>query len=220
MINNNTQREEVKDAREIAQEMINNNTQREEVKDAREIAQEMINNNTQREEVKNAREIAQEMINNNTQKEETNDRYSENKEFNNKVQDVKRNKIEDIINSIEKGEKSTVYGYELRKEDEQKVNKAIIDSMSESILKNEISKLSDKDLGRLIKKSTRLEGSIEKNKVSDKYKDIVKKAEKLRDMNEESEEKYGRKMFTTKELIDGIRRGIRGKDKNKNDEEV
>ena len=220
MMNNNDAREEPRNVREIAQEMINNNTQREEVRDAREIAQEMINNNTQREEVKNAREIAQEMINNNTQKEETNDRYSENKEFNNKVQDVKRNKIEDIINSIEKGEKSTVYGYELRKEDEQKVNKAIIDSMSESILKNEISKLSDKDLGRLIKKSTRLEGSIEKNKVSDKYKDIVKKAEKLRDMNEESEEKYGRKMFTTKELIDGIRRGIRGKDKNKNDEEV
>ena len=221
-MNNNDAREEPRNVREIAQEMINNNTQKEETRDAREIAQEMINNNTQREGAKNAKEIAQEMVNsNNTQREEkTNDRYSENKEFNNKVQDVKRNKIEDIINSIEKGEKSTVYGYELRKEDEQKVNKAIIDSMSESILKNEISKLSDKDLGRLIKKSTRLEGSIEKNKVSDKYKDIVKKAEKLRDMNEESEEKYGRKMFTTKELIDGIRRGIRGKDKNKNDEEV
>ena len=33
------------------------------------------------------------------------------------------------------------------------------------------------------------------------------------------EEKYGKKIYTTKELIEGIRKGIRGKEKNRDDEE-
>ena len=228
---NNTERGETRSAREIAEQMINN-TERGETKSAREIAEQMINN-TEKGEVKNAREIAEEMTNNTEREEASNPRATSQKatynninenngneeEFNSKIEDIKKNKIEDIVNSIEKGEKNTVFSYELEKKDEYKVNKAIIDSMSESVLENELSKLSDKDLGRLIKKSTKIEGSIEKNKVSDKYKDIVRNAEKLRDINEESEEKYGKRIFSTKELIEGIRKGIRGKEKNRNDEE-
>lgn len=145
------------------------------------------------------------------------DRKNEN--YNSNKNSTKENKIEDILSSIEKGTKNNISIDEIGKKDQYNINKAIINSMSESILGNEVSKLSNKDLGRLIKKSTRIEGSIEKSEVSDKYKDIVNYAEKLRDLNDESEEKYGKKIYTTKELIEGIRKGIRGKEKNRDDEE-
>lgn len=143
-----------------------------------------------------------------------------NKYKNNEESSKTKNKVDDIVSAIEKGEKNHISINEIDKHDEEKINKVIIDNMNKSILENEISKLSDKDLGRLIKKSTKLEGSIEKSEVSDKYKDIVRSAERLRDINDESEEKYGKKIFSTEELIEGIRKGIRRKEKNRNNEEV
>lgn len=143
-----------------------------------------------------------------------------NKYKNNEESSKTKNKVDDIVSAIEKGEKNHISINEIDKHDEEKINKVIIDNMNKSILENEISKLSDKDLGRLIKKSTKLEGSIEKSKVSDKYKDIVRSAERLRDINDESEEKYGKKIFSTEELIEGIRKEIRRKEKNRNNEEV
>ena len=162
-------------------------------------------NNTEKTEPQNVKETEQTAVDRNTNRGERKTEYSN--------QGI--NKIKDILNSIEKGTKN-----EKGKSNEYTLTKAIIDSMSENVLENEISKLSDNDLGRLIKKSTKIEGSIEKNKVSDKYKDIVRDAERLRDINDESEEKYGKKIFSTKELIEGIRKGIRGKENNRNNEEV
>lgn len=162
-------------------------------------------------------------VNNETSKQTThsnvNNEDRKNENYNSNKNSTKENKIEDILSSIEKGTKNNISIDEIGKKDQYNINKAIINSMSESILGNEVSKLSNKDLGRLIKKSTRIEGSIEKSEVSDKYKDIVNYAEKLRDLNDESEEKYGKKIYTTKELIEGIRKGIRGKEKNRDDEE-
>lgn len=163
----------------------------------------IINNKNKEMLQKDTKNIAESILNNNKNGEEM------------KKGKIKSN-VQDIVNSIEEGIKNTVSIDEIGENDEYKVNKVIIDSMSKNVLENELSKLSDKDLGRLIKNSTKIEESIEKNEVSDKYKDIVRDAERLRDINDESEEKYGKKIFSTKELIEGIRKGIRGKENNRN----
>ena len=199
-----------KSTREIAEKILKNHETVEEAYGVKE-KNTTLNVNKQ---TSNTQETSKQTTHSNVNNE---DRKNEN--YNSNKNSTKENKIEDILSSIEKGTKNNISIDEIGKKDQYNINKAIINSMSESILGNEVSKLSNKDLGRLIKKSTRIEGSIEKSEVSDKYKDIVNYAEKLRDLNDESEEKYGKKIYTTKELIEGIRKGIRGKEKNRDDEE-
>ncbi len=124
---------------------------------------------------------------------------------------TQKNTTKEVLDSVQAGDSSRISVDDLNETDRNDVNKAILDSMNENIVEEQVSKFDVKDITKLMKKASKMKGSIEKQEVPSQYEEIVSNAEKLRDLNEESEEKYGKGIFTQEELIKSIQKRIRKK---------